>query len=630
MRELVAPSAPTPVAAEPVPARDAVRWLHVSAALGSLAWAAVLLPPWRFAAHVLWIERIVILGALVIAPLALSLAAAGAPPGPAAAWHRLAARLQPVGAALGLLAVCLRPGLLAGALAGGWLATTALHAGCGLLRALTRGYRPIEELAVDLGLIYLPVGGVWLVASRLGTPLLGFAEPWVMLTAAHFHYAGLAAPVIAGAVGRALHTLPGAPPGPGWLRAYALAAVGIMAGPPLVAAGIALWPAVEVASALLLSAALLGLTAVTLRGVVPRLPARAAVPLAVAVASLVISMGCACAYAVGAFLGIDILLLPTMVWVHGLVNALGFAVPGLLAFALAPPASRWRSAAVPFSRLAARWRVGARFFEDIDAVDPHPAAAPTGLVDRLDEYGRDGFDPARVHPDIRAFYEQTARFRLYVVPAWRPGFRLGARLFRWLMRSIDQLGLPRDPVADDQMHSRIVALRDDRDGRSGVRAWIRTHGRSGAVVYAAAYAVHRSAGIPYMNIAFPLPGGSLASVLRMDPWPDAGADGLVLSTLPRAGAFGDQGIYLVYPRLAVRLPMDETITVATPAWAGRLGVDPGAAPPGAGAAVVLARHDMWLLGVRFLTLIYWLARDIPGVRDVPSAGTEALQRAPGA
>jgi len=321
--------------------QGSARWLRRSALAGALAWVAVLLPPWPFTEHILWIERIVILGPLVIAPLALFLAGLGLRPGPAARCHALAARCQPLGAALGLVALYPRPGLLAGALAGGWLLVTGLFALCGLTRLFTRGLGPIQELAIDAGLLYLPVGGVWLVASRLGIPFLGFSEPWVMLTAAHFHYAGLAAPVIAGAVGRALHRALHAPAsslGRGWLRAYVVAAAGVMAGPPLVAAGIALWPVVEVVSAAVLSLALLLLTAVALRAVVPRMrPRRAGALLAVAVSSLLLSMSCACAYAVGAFLQIDILLLPTMVWVHGLVNAIGFGAGGLCAFAMATP-----------------------------------------------------------------------------------------------------------------------------------------------------------------------------------------------------------------------------------------------------------------------------------------------------
>jgi hypothetical protein len=612
--EMVEKEAPTNVR----PATGSAAWLRVSAALGAVIWAVVLLPSWPFTGHVLWTERIVAFAPLVIVPLALI--GVHSPAGPQTAWYRLASRAQPICAALVLISVCLRPGPLAGALAAVWVVGAVLVGATGVVRLLVRGYRPVEELAIDVGLIYLPVGAVWLLASRLGVPFLGFSEPWVILTAAHFHYAGLAAPVIAGLIGRALYAR-GGRSHPGWGRAYGLAAAIAILGPALVAAGIAFSPVVEVVSAWVLAFGLLVLAAVAVGRVVPRLrPRLAGGLLAVSAASLLLSMALACAYALGAYLQTEIVSLGTMVRLHGMVNAFGFAACGLVAFTLAPPRSRWQSAGLPFSRLAARWRVGPGFFHDADAVDPSPTHPPTGLVDDLEAYRCDrpgrGFDPACVHPDVRAFYERTASFRLFVVPDWRPGFRLGARMFRWFMGSVDQLGLPRDPLADEQMQSRILPIRDERDGRGGVRAWVRTYrlpdGRNGPVVYAAAYSVHRTAGVPYMNIAFPLPGGNMTSILRMDPWPDPAADGLALTTLPpdgSAGELGDQGVYFANRWLPVRLPFDETITVGTPARAAALGIDGRAAPRGAGEATVLARHDMWLFGVRFLSLSYWLVPD---------------------
>jgi hypothetical protein len=51
-------------------------------------------------------------------------------------------------------------------------------------------------------MLYLPIGGAWLVASRLGIQPLGFGDTIVLLTAVHFHFAGFAAPVLAGLAGR--------------------------------------------------------------------------------------------------------------------------------------------------------------------------------------------------------------------------------------------------------------------------------------------------------------------------------------------------------------------------------------------------------------------------------------------
>jgi hypothetical protein len=59
-----------------------------------------------------------------------------------------------------------RPGLLAAALASGWLLVTGLFALCGLARLVTRGRRPIvlRELAIAAGLA--PAGSPPLPSRR--------------------------------------------------------------------------------------------------------------------------------------------------------------------------------------------------------------------------------------------------------------------------------------------------------------------------------------------------------------------------------------------------------------------------------------------------------------------------------
>jgi hypothetical protein len=106
-----------------------------------------------------------------------------------------------------------------------------------------------------------------------------------------------------------------------------------------------------------------------------------------------------------------------------------------------------------------------------------------------------------------------------------------------------------------------------------------------------------------MNIAFPLLGGHMTSVLRMNP---AGA-GLSLTTLPIPDHSGDQGVYFVWRSLFLRLPFNETIDVYP--------LDNDSVPetpdPRYSASTVYARHDMWLWGIRFLTLDYWLHYEDP-------------------
>ena len=125
--------------------------------------------------------------------------------------------------------------------------------------------------------------------------------------------------------------------------------------------------------------------------------------------------------------------------------------------------------------------------------------------------------------------------------------------------------------------------------------WYRDSGRA---IYVAAYATHRDPRRAYMNIAFPLPGGNLASILRPQ---NHGADGIVLTSHPDPARPGDEGVYFASALMPIRLPINETIFVWT--------VDDASAPRelvarGGPTTVAVARHDAWLLGLHILTLDY--------------------------
>lgn len=72
--------------------------------------------------------------------------------------------------------------------------------------------------------------------------------------------------------------------------------------------------------------------------------------------------------------------------------------------------------------------------------------------------------------------------------------------------------------------------------------------------------------------------------------------GLLLTTLA-SDPPGDQGVCLVTPWLPMRLPVNETIRV----WPAG---DPDAAVPAPAGATVVARHDVWVLGLPALRLNY--------------------------
>jgi YndJ-like protein len=308
-------------------------WNRASTILGTLVWLLLIAAPLPIDESLAPIARLLLLAVLVATPLALPLAAPSERASHALLAHRAALAAQPLAAALVVTAFVLPPSLPAALLAVAWLVPTGLAALTGLLRLLARRDARADELCIDAGLIYLPIGAVWLLFNRLSLNPLGFRDTIVLLTAVHFHYAGFAAPILAGLLGRRV-----ASARPAAWPLFRLVAGGVIAGIALVAAGITLaryTPLVEVAAALLFAASLLGLAALALRVGVPATTGRfVRALLAISAASLVVTMLFAALYAVGQFLSIPIVGIPRMVQVHGCLNALGFVLCGLLAWTL--------------------------------------------------------------------------------------------------------------------------------------------------------------------------------------------------------------------------------------------------------------------------------------------------------
>ena len=214
-----------------------------------------------------------------------------------------------------------------------WLLVTGLVALLGLQRILKRGPAPIEELAIDVGLLYLPVGGGWLVLSSAGIDPQEYGADIVLLTAVHFHFAGFSAAVIAGLAGRALKggAAGNAGPHPLALAAYRFAASIVIIGPPLVAVGIMASPIIEVISGVALSVGMLTLAFVLVLVAFSGGELLPKLLLCAAALSLTATMALSTTYALGEYLypGED-KLIPNqlMAATHGVVNVLGFTLCG--------------------------------------------------------------------------------------------------------------------------------------------------------------------------------------------------------------------------------------------------------------------------------------------------------------
>lgn len=323
-----------------MPFEQLARWNRFEVAMGGSVWLLIVL-----ARAFGWLELgdldVILLFALgVIAPLALPLVLSDQRKGELASFpaelSRLALLIYPGAALLGGASLLLKPNPLAGGLACVWLLYTALLALIGLCQLQATRNHSLAETSLALALVYLPIGGAWLVASRLGLRPLGFSPTTVELTAVHFHYIMLAALILTGLLGRAMQDFALGRP----RQLYRLAAVGMLIAPLLVAAGITLTQVtgshvVESCSASLLALSLLGVSLLSLRYLAPTTqPPLARSLLVISSVAVFFTMLLAVAYAVGAATGAWTITVSQMIVAHGWINALAFGFCGLMGWRL--------------------------------------------------------------------------------------------------------------------------------------------------------------------------------------------------------------------------------------------------------------------------------------------------------
>ncbi len=312
-----------------LPPDDLSRYALRSAQFGALFWLLLLV--WKMPALFapMWATMLLLLVPLVLAPLALRLIE------PDGTWIILraiwrAAILMQVPAALFILpAALLEPSKLAAALTLQWLLTTLLIAVVGVLRVWLEGWRSWQEGAISAGLVYVALGGVWLLFDRLGVQPLGFESSLVRLTAIHFHYAGFLLPLITGLAGREIRS-----------HEARLATIGVTFGVPLVALGITATqlgfnPIIETIAAIVASLAAL-LTAVLHLRLARMASFTTLTRLLFALCGIALagSMILSTLYGVRFYWPLAWLDIPWMRALHGTANALGFGLAGIVGWSL--------------------------------------------------------------------------------------------------------------------------------------------------------------------------------------------------------------------------------------------------------------------------------------------------------
>jgi hypothetical protein len=312
--------------------RSAKRWAAGWATAGAATWAAIAVLARVGVVRIGAIELMFLFAPLVIFPLGLELARGmdGRP----VAWAIDAARtLQPLAAVLVVVAMLLPPGNRAVLAALGWAIVCGLVAASGAVELVRIFVTPgagrsrlaarVGEIACAIAKVDLAVGGAWLLASRAGLRPFGIQEPIGILTAIHFHFAGFATALIASSTLR-FQERRGEPR---WLRRIVMFVV-LM--PFLVAAGFVISPALKMAAALAFS-----LSVVTLAVFLWRSAAHVEEPtgrrfLHASAGAVFASMALSATYAITDFLKSDFLTIPRMTSTHGILNAAGFCLLGLL------------------------------------------------------------------------------------------------------------------------------------------------------------------------------------------------------------------------------------------------------------------------------------------------------------
>lgn len=186
-----------------------------------------------------------------------------------------------------------------------------------------RNERTLEAVVWPAALAYLTVGAAWLLLHALRIEPVGVRPPFVLLTAVHFHYAGFTATLLAALVRR--RTAAASP------RLSAAMVAAVVVAPPIVAVGFTFVGVLQVVGAVVLTLGLFALSWLTLRHVVPGVddtPARWL--LVVSAAAVLVPMVLAVQWAIGWNFGTPALSIPMMARTHGVANAFGFALCGVM------------------------------------------------------------------------------------------------------------------------------------------------------------------------------------------------------------------------------------------------------------------------------------------------------------
>jgi hypothetical protein len=208
------------------------------------------------------------------------------------------------------------------------------------------------------------------------------------------------------------------------------------------------------------------------------------------------------------------------------------------------------------------------------------------------------FDPALVRPEIRDFYERTARYDLRVRVDWSGPFKHPPRTLIYLVgRNVGQFDIPLS-LSTVEMENELIQLRDPATNEVPCVGWLRRSAATGEAMLAGLYTTCElpAACGRFFKGVYPLPGGSATTIFRPKNRPDGS-----FALISDGRRFGEAGYYRIHRTddgaLRVkRVPMEETIHVFADSEGG-----------------LHARHAFAFRRARFLTLHYEITTPAPRV-----------------
>lgn len=423
-----------------------------------------------------------------------------------------------------------------------YLLSTIIIARKGIGRFIRRGFTNTAEIIIDIGLVYLAVGGIWYFAYIAGINT-GFSPIITWLTAIHFHYSAFMLCISLGLFGRLYKG-----------KGYTPVAWIIASGPILVALGITFSTTIELISVVLYVIAIYGLFLMTCR---TSLPVLQGILIRLSIGTVCFTILWSLLYAFGNFTGNILVGIPDMLTFHGMFNCIFFGTFTIIGWAVQVPESRHADYNFPVSKIRGSLK---------EEGEPHP-----GLVDNLAEYTNIENLPV----SIQHFYEHTEEYRLFASVRWRAWFKPFAFIYQFVSRQVGQLNLPFSSNVNE-MTGTIRKVDHVLDGRISPRVWRRKI--VGETVFVAVYSKHIAQARTYMNIALPLPFSTMVGILFLEE-----RNGQLHLT---SSGHQDEGIYLAVGRYIMKLPLQEHFIIQKK------------------SGELKATHDMTIFGLRFLHIDY--------------------------